>query len=112
MKLNTTGKNIEVTSSIRDYIEAKFKKLEKWQIDLIGCHATISTEPGKQQKIEVTVSVPKGQLVASASNEDLYKAINEVEQKLERQLNKLSHKPEAKRAQSEKRELEEEIEEI
>ncbi|MCF7355248.1 ribosome-associated translation inhibitor RaiA [Vibrio sp. CK2-1] len=112
MQLNITGKNIEVTSSIRDHIEAKFKKLEKWQIDLIGCHATISTEPGKQQKIEATISVPKGQLVASASNEDLYKAINEVEQKLERQLNKLSHKPEAKRAQAEKPELEEELEEI
>lgn len=112
MKLNITGKNIEVTSSIRDHIEAKFKKLEKWQVDLIGCHATISTEPGKQQKIEATISVPKGQLVASATNEDLYKAINEVEQKLERQLNKLSHKPEAKRVLSEKLELEEEIEEI
>ncbi len=107
MKINITGKNIEVTSSIREYVEAKFKKLEKWQVDLISCQATISTEPGKQQKIEAVISVPKGQLVASASNEDLYKAINEVEQKLERQLNKLSHKPEAKRAQAEKPELEE-----
>lgn len=112
MELNITGKNIEVTSSIREYIEAKFKKLEKWQIDLIGCHATISTEPGKQQKIEATINVPKGQLVASATSDDLYKAINEVKQKLERQLNKLSHKPEAKRTQTEKPELEEEIEEI
>ncbi|WP_105902145.1 ribosome hibernation-promoting factor, HPF/YfiA family [Vibrio gangliei] len=107
MKINITGKNIEVTSSIREYVEAKFKKLEKWQVDLISCQATISTEPGKQQKIEAAISVPKGQLIASASNEDLYKAINEVEQKLERQLNKLSHKPEAKRAQAEKPELEE-----
>ncbi|WP_086982266.1 ribosome hibernation-promoting factor, HPF/YfiA family [Vibrio aphrogenes] len=107
MKINITGKNIEVTSSIRDYIEAKFKKLEKWQIELISCQATICTEPGKQQKIEATITVPKGQLVASASHEDLYKAINEVEQKLERQLNKLSHKPEAKRSLAEKPELEE-----
>ncbi|TOM42254.1 ribosomal subunit interface protein, partial [Vibrio parahaemolyticus] len=44
------------------------------------------------------IKVPKGQLVASATHEDLYAAINEVEQKLERQLNKLTHKPEARRA--------------
>ncbi|GAM77152.1 ribosome hibernation protein yfiA [Vibrio ishigakensis] len=31
-------------------------------------------------------------------HEDLYAAVNEVEQKLERQLNKLRHKPEARRA--------------
>ncbi|OEF22563.1 ribosome hibernation-promoting factor, HPF/YfiA family [Vibrio rumoiensis] len=110
MTINVTGKNIEVTSSIREYIEAKFKKLEKWQIELIHCQATISTEPGNQQKIEATITVPKGQLVASASHEDLYKAINEAEHKLERQLNKLSHKPEAKRAKAEKIEVEEEAE--
>ncbi|MBD1575377.1 MULTISPECIES: ribosome hibernation-promoting factor, HPF/YfiA family [Vibrio] len=99
MQMNVIGKNIEVTSSIRDHIEAKFKKLEKWQIELLSCHATISTEPANQTKIEAKITVPKGQLVASASDEDLYKAINEVEQKLGRQLNKLSHKPEAKRNQ-------------
>ncbi|MBD1574185.1 ribosome-associated translation inhibitor RaiA [Vibrio sp. S17_S38] len=97
MKVSIIGKNIDITSSIREHIEAKFKKLEKWQVDLISCQANISTEPANQKKIEATVTVPKGQLVASAMDEDLYKAINEVEQKLERQLNKLSHKPEAKR---------------
>jgi len=49
-------------------------------------------------KFEASITVPKGKLVASSSNEDLYKAITEVEQKLERQLNKLRHKPEARRA--------------
>lgn len=97
MKINITGKNIEVTDAIKAHIEAKISKLEKWGVDLIGCQASISAEPNKQHKIDVTVSVPKGQLVASAVNDDLYKAINEAEQKLERQLNKLSHKPEARR---------------
>ncbi|GAL12961.1 ribosome hibernation protein YfiA [Vibrio astriarenae] len=104
MKVNMTGKNIELTSAIRAHIESKFKKLEKWQVDIISCQATISEEPNKQKKIEAVISVPKGQLIASASQEDLYAAINEVEQKLERQLNKLRHKPSARRA--EKPELE------
>ncbi|MCE0493212.1 ribosome hibernation-promoting factor, HPF/YfiA family [Vibrio salinus] len=97
MKMNITGKNIDITSAIREHIEEKFKKLEKWQVDLIGCQCSFSEEPNKQKKFEATVSIPKGQLVASARNEDLYTAINEVVQKLERQLNKLRHKPEARR---------------
>ena len=105
MKIKMTGKNIELTSAISAHIESKFKKLEKWRVDIISCQATISEEPNKQKKFEAVSTVPKGQLVASATNEDLYVAINEVEQKLERQLNKLRHKPEARRA--EKPELEE-----
>ncbi|EIA1556322.1 ribosome-associated translation inhibitor RaiA [Vibrio parahaemolyticus] len=98
MTMNITGKNIEITSAIRAHIESKFKKLEKWQVDIIGCQATFSEEPNKQKKFEAVIKVPKGQLVASATHEDLYAAINEVEQKIERQLNKLTHKPEARRA--------------
>ncbi|MDN3699594.1 MULTISPECIES: ribosome hibernation-promoting factor, HPF/YfiA family [Vibrio] len=105
MKVQITGKNIDITSAIREHIEAKFKKLEKWQVDIIGCQTSFSEEPNKQKKFEAIITVPKGQLVASAVNEDLYKAVNEVEQKLERQLNKLRHKPEARR--SEKPEIEE-----
>ncbi|WP_047045659.1 ribosome hibernation-promoting factor, HPF/YfiA family [Vibrio mexicanus] len=105
MKVNITGKNIDITSAIRSHIESKFKKLEKWQVDIIGCQATFCEEPNKKKKFEAVITVPKGQLVASATHEDLYAAVNEVEQKLERQLNKLRHKPEARR--SEKPELEE-----
>ncbi|WGW00957.1 ribosome-associated translation inhibitor RaiA [Vibrio sp. YMD68] len=108
MKVKITGKNIDITSAIRDHIESKFKKLEKWQVDIIGCQTTFSEAPNKQKKFEAIMTVPKGQLVASATHDDLYAAVNEVEQKLERQLNKLRHKPEARRA--EKLELEEEIE--
>lgn len=97
MRINITGKNIEITSAIREHIESKFKKLEKWQVDIISCQTAFSEEPNKQMKFEATITVPKGKLVASAVHEDLYAAVNEVEQKLERQLNKLRHKPEARR---------------
>ncbi|WP_375752682.1 ribosome hibernation-promoting factor, HPF/YfiA family [Vibrio sp. HN007] len=98
MKVNITGKNIEITSAIRAHIEAKFKKLEKWQVDIISCKTAISEEPNKQKKFEASITVPKGKLNASSVHDDLYAAVTEVEQKLERQLNKLIHKPEARRA--------------
>ena len=42
----------------------------------------------------------RGTLVASAKHEDMYTAINDLIAKLERQLNKAQHKPEARRATS------------
>ncbi|MCG7499855.1 ribosome-associated translation inhibitor RaiA [Vibrio sp. Of7-15] len=98
MKVEITGKNIDITPAIRERIEAKFNKLKKWQVDVIGGHATVTKGPGKKHKVEANASIPGTQLVASAEHEDLFGAITEVSQKLERQLNKQQHKPESRRA--------------
>ncbi|VDZ91247.1 translation inhibitor protein RaiA [Lelliottia amnigena] len=45
-----------------------------------------------------TINTPNGHLVASAKHEDMYTAINDLINKLERQLNKVQHKGEARRA--------------
>ncbi|HCR6569517.1 TPA: ribosome-associated translation inhibitor RaiA, partial [Shigella sonnei] len=47
---------------------------------------------------DATINTPNGVLVASGKHEDMYTAINELINKLERQLNKLQHKGEARRA--------------
>lgn len=107
MKITITGKNIEITSAIKNHIESKFEKLDKWQADIISCSATFSEEPNKKMKFEAVLTIPKDTLVASSIHEDLYIAVNEVEQKIEKQLNKLRHKPEAKR--TEKPEFEENL---
>ena len=98
MTLNITGKNLDITPAIRERIEFKFKKLEKFQVPFISKHAVISTEPNRQFKVEISAAIPGGQLVASAEHDDMYGAITEVYQKLERQLNKQAHKPTARRA--------------
>lgn len=98
MRVDITGKNLEITNAIREHIETRFDKLEKWQVSLINPHAVLSEEPNKQFKVEASVGVPGGDLVASASHEDMYAAINEMMHKLERQINKNQHKSEARRA--------------
>ena len=98
MRVDITGKNLEITEAIRNHIESRFDKLEKWQVPLINPHAVLSEEPNRQFKIEATVGVPQANLVASASHEDLYAAVNEMIHKLERQINKNQHKSEARRA--------------
>ncbi|UJF18938.1 ribosome-associated translation inhibitor RaiA [Vibrio sp. SS-MA-C1-2] len=98
MKVDITGKNIEITAAIRDRIDARFEKLAKWQVPFINSLAVLSIAPSNCFKIEASVSTPNGKLFASTTDTDMYAAINETYHKLERQLNKSQHKSEARRA--------------
>lgn len=93
MTLNITSKQMEITPAIREHIEGRLAKLEKWHTQLISPHFVLSKEPNAFT-VDASIGTPYGNLLASATAEDMYKAINEVEEKLERQLNKLQHKGE------------------
>lgn len=97
MVINITSKQMEITQAIRNHVEDRLKKLEKWQAQLISPHIILSKEP-KTFVADATINTPNGPLVASAKHEDMYAAINELINKLERQLNKIQHKGEARRA--------------
>lgn len=98
MTINITSKQMDITPAIRSHIEDRLNKLKKWHTQLINPHFILSKLPHGAFEVEATIGTPLGDLIASASSEDMYKAINEVEEKLERQLNKLQHKGEARRA--------------
>ncbi|MCK3658699.1 ribosome-associated inhibitor A [Pasteurellaceae bacterium Pebbles2] len=97
MTLNIASKQMDITPAIRAHIEDRLAKLEKWQTQLINPHFVLSKIP-QGFSVEATIGTPNGNLFASAEADDMYKAINEVEVKLEKQLNKLQHKGEARRA--------------
>ncbi|OOF35571.1 ribosome-associated translation inhibitor RaiA [Rodentibacter heidelbergensis] len=97
MTLNITSKQMEITPAIREHVEGRLAKLEKWHTQLINPHFILNKVPNGFN-VEASIGTPLGNLVASATADDMYKAINEVEEKLERQLNKLQHKGEARRA--------------
>ncbi|WP_312064859.1 ribosome-associated translation inhibitor RaiA [Pantoea septica] len=97
MILNITSKQMEITAAIRDHVEDRLAKLEKWQAHLINPHIVLSKAP-KEFVADATINTPNGTLIASAKHEDMYTAINDLIGKLERQLNKVQHKPEARRA--------------
>ncbi|PNL92974.1 ribosome-associated translation inhibitor RaiA [Aggregatibacter aphrophilus] len=97
MTLNITSKQMDITPAIRAHVEDRLAKLDKWQTQLINPHFILNKTP-KGFSVEASIGTPIGNLLASAEAEDMYKAINDVEEKLERQLNKLQHKGEARRA--------------
>ncbi|MFT4464129.1 MAG: ribosome-associated translation inhibitor RaiA [Sodalis sp. (in: enterobacteria)] len=97
MIINITGKQMEITPAIRQHAEERLAKLAKWQTQLINPHIILSKQP-QGFVADATLSTPNGQLVASATHQDMYLAINELLAKLERQINKVQHKGEVRHA--------------
>ncbi|TEW56760.1 ribosome-associated translation inhibitor RaiA [Psychromonas sp. RZ22] len=104
MRVEITSKQITISDTMRAKVEERFEKLQKLQTSLINPHFIITKEP-KGVKIEGTIGVPNGKVFAHAEHDDLYVAITQLFQKIERQLNKHIHKDEANRAKNNGKDL-------
>lgn len=89
MKFNIHGKKVEVTDAIRNYIEEKIGRLDKYfeNPDEITAKVLIRIV-GIEQIVEVTIPIQKVVLRGEERHEDLYAAIDVVSDKLERQIRK------------------------
>lgn len=91
MKFIISGKNIEVTPGLREAVEDKIGKLEKYFTPETEVHATLSVEK-ERQKIEVTIPV-KGNIIRSEQvSNDMYVSIDLAAEIIERQLKKYKNK--------------------
>ncbi|MBM7618354.1 putative sigma-54 modulation protein [Bacillus tianshenii] len=89
MKYNVRGENIEVTPAIRDYVENKIGKIERYFDSTDNAESKVNLKVyNNQQKIEVTIPMTGLVLRAEESHDDLYAAIDLVVDKLERQIRK------------------------
>ena len=91
MKFIISGRNIDVTDSLRMAVEDKLGKLEKYFTSETEVHVTLGVEKDRQ-KIEVTIPV-KGNIIRSEQvSNDMYVSIDLVEEIIERQLKKYKNK--------------------
>jgi putative sigma-54 modulation protein len=87
MRITITGRNIELTDGIKEAVEKKLSKLEKYFTPETDVYVTLSVEK-ERQKIEVTIPV-KGNIIRSEQvSSDMYVSIDLVEEVIERQLKK------------------------
>ncbi|MDY0405098.1 ribosome-associated translation inhibitor RaiA [Virgibacillus sp. 179-BFC.A HS] len=93
MKFNIRGENVEVTSAMRNYVEKKISKLERYfDAPLTSeVHVNLSVY-NDEQRIEVTIPMTNLLLRAEEQNVDMYAAIDLVVDKLERQIRKYKTK--------------------
>ena len=94
LRYQVRGENLEITQAIREYVENKVSKLEKYFADSLeaNVYANAKVYKNNKKKIEITVPLRGVTLRAEETNEDLYAAVDLVVDKLERQMRKYKTK--------------------
>ncbi|MCF6203227.1 MAG: ribosome-associated translation inhibitor RaiA [Methylococcaceae bacterium] len=89
MQVSVTGHHIEVTDSLRNHVEEKIGKLKRHFDNVTDIHVILTVEK-LDQKAEATVQISGAKLFADDVQEDMYKAIDNMVDKLDRQI--IKHK--------------------
>ena len=92
MKLEITGRHLDVTPSIREYIERKTEKIKYFFEHVISVHVYLLVKKTKH-KAEVNLNSEEGKtFFCEASSEDMYSSIDLLFDRLERQVRKYKEK--------------------
>jgi putative sigma-54 modulation protein len=89
MQINLTGHHIDITDSMRNYVDSKFERLERHFDNVTNVHVILSVEK-LRQKAEATLHLNGGNVFADSVQEDMYAAIDALIDKLDRQV--IKHK--------------------
>ncbi|MBT2659648.1 ribosome-associated translation inhibitor RaiA [Bacillus sp. ISL-45] len=105
MNYNIRGENIEVTPAIREYVEKKVAKLDRYFTESPNANVNVNLKVYQDKKSKVEITIPMKDLVLRAEelHEDMYAAIDLITDKLERQIRK--HKTKVNRKFREKESL-------
>ncbi|MCI3921319.1 ribosome-associated translation inhibitor RaiA [Paenibacillus sp. TRM 82003] len=89
MQFHIRGKNVEVTDALREYAAKKIGRLERYfeAPPTSEVHITLSVNKNKHT-VEVTIPFSGVTLRAEEKTEDMYASIDQVLDKLERQIRK------------------------
>lgn len=91
MQINVTGQHLDITDSLRDYVNTKLAKLERHIDTVTNGHVVLSVEK-LRQKAEATIHINGANLFAEAEDENMYAAIDALTDKLDRQVKKHKEK--------------------
>lgn len=90
---NITGRNVEITAPLHDFTMKKLDRLTHHVLKISSVKVVLNIETKKQrQTAEATVRVPGAEIHASSTSQDLYAAIDDLVDKLDRQLKKHKEK--------------------
>lgn len=95
MNITITGKDLKATDAIKDYVEKKLTRIEKYYAnENIDVNATIKKENAASEIAEMYVSVKGTSYKAVTEDKDLYAAIDKDIDILEGQIRKTKAKRE------------------
>lgn len=92
IKLSTYGQNLSVTPALKDYLNDKLQRLEKYAGRIESARADFSVNKHHRQglisSIRIILKTSSGIITAESEKEDFYSAIDVSQEKLENQLRK------------------------
>jgi putative sigma-54 modulation protein len=92
MQLSISGHHVNLTDSLNDFISHKFEKLDRHYDHITQVHVVLNVEK-LQHLAEATAHVTGAELFANAEADDMYCAIDQLVDKLDRQV--IKHKEKA-----------------
>ncbi|MVP01559.1 MULTISPECIES: ribosome hibernation-promoting factor, HPF/YfiA family [Paenibacillus] len=112
MKFTVRGDHLEITAALREYVEKKLSRLEKYFEAPLNSEGAVTLSVTKGiHTVEVTIPLQGVLLRAENKDEDMYAAIDLVVDKLERQIRKHKTKMNRKiRLEGNKRDLSKQLE--
>lgn len=91
MNIKITGKELQATEAIKDYIGKKCERLARYFGDEFDVYATIKTE-GNEQVAEISIKADSSDYRAVTAHRDLYASIDKDIDILEGQIRKMKTK--------------------
>ena len=96
MNINLTGRHLEITPAIREHVTSKLAKIKRHFDNLIDINVILSVDKLKQ-KAEATVHMSGKTVFAETDDSNLYVAIDNLVDLLDRQVLKHKDKNSARR---------------
>lgn len=91
MNINIIGRHLEITPALKQHIENKFIKIKNHFKDVLDVKFILSVEK-VHSLVDATIRLPHLDINAKSIDEDMYKAIDLVINKLDRQVIKYKEK--------------------
>jgi putative sigma-54 modulation protein len=97
MQLKITGHNVEITDSMRAYVEKKLERITRHVDSVIDLHCVLGVDK-LQHRAEVTLHVSGSHIHVDAVDPNMYAAIDALVDKLDRAVVKYKEKVQDHRA--------------
>ena len=92
MNLTISGHHLEVTPALREYVLTKLDRVTRHFDQVVDITVLLMVEKQKEkerrQRAECKIHVKGGDMFAESAHEDLYAALDELVDKLDRQVGK------------------------
>jgi len=91
MQIIITGRNVELSQALKDYVEKKVSRLEKYLEEPITVNVVLSSEKFRKM-VDLTISSKEGVFHGSEESHDMYTSIDKVVDTMEITLRRKKEK--------------------